>query len=119
MSYSVSNTREIALEQAIERHLTGTTSEAQGQGITEADPYPTGCYRIGYSSDFNADLSLDTAKFWAFLEATQSKALNRLKERSPADWQAKVLGQFDKLAKRKGVLHLLKKACPSTTRIFP
>lgn len=112
MSYSVSNTREIALEQAIERHLTGTTSETQVQGITDADLYPTGCYRIGHSSDFNAELSLDTAKFWAFLEATQSKALNRLKERSPADWQVKVLGQFDKLAKRKGVLHLLKKGLP-------
>jgi type I restriction enzyme R subunit len=103
----VSNTKEIALEQAIERHLTGTTTEALATGGNE-----TGSYRIGRPADFDAALALDTRLFWAFLESTQGKALDRLKDRNPVDWQAKILGQFDKLVKRKGVLHVLKKGLP-------
>ncbi|KIN76923.1 type I restriction endonuclease subunit R [Sulfitobacter mediterraneus] len=107
MNYTVSNTKEIALEQAIERHLTGTTTEDLKDGGVESGPY-----HIGRSTDFDAALALDTALFWEFLEATQGKALEKLKTRNPADWQAKILGQFDKLVKRKGVLHLLKKGLP-------
>lgn len=103
----VSNTREIALEQAIERHFTGATSEELAAGAAE-----TGPYRIGRPSDFDATLALDTRLFWEFLEATQGKALDKLKTRNPADWQAKILGQFDKLVTRKGVLHVLKKGLP-------
>jgi len=111
MSYAVSNTTEKALEQAIERHLAGTTTEAQVQGVTEGI-YGVGAYRIGHTADFDPALALDTLKFWAFLEATQAKALDKLQTRNPADWQAKILGQFDKLVKRKGILHLLKKGLP-------
>ena len=103
----VSNTKEIALEQAIERHLTGTTTEALATGSAE-----TGPYRIGRPADFDAALALDTRLFWEFLETTQGKALDKLKDRNPADWQAKILGQLDKLVKRKGVLHVLKKGLP-------
>lgn len=113
MSYAVSNTTEKALEQAIERSLAGTTTEAQKQGITEPAPYSLdAAYRIGHASDFDAELALDTAQFWAFLEATQAKALDKLKTRHPTDWQARILGQYDRLIKRKGVLHLLKKGLP-------
>ena len=107
MNYSVSNTKEIALEQAIERHLTGTTSEERA--VKDAS---TGPYRIGLPTDFDANLALDKAVFWEFLESTQGKALEKLKQRNPSDWQAKVLGQFDKLVTRKGLLHLLKKGLP-------
>lgn len=112
MSYAVSNTTEKALEQTIEKQLAGTTTEAQAQGITEAVAYGVGSYRIGHTADFDPALALDAVKFWEFLEATQSKALGKLKTRNPADWQAKILGQFDKLVKRKGILHLLKKGLP-------
>lgn len=112
MSYGVSNTTEKALEKAIEKHLAGTTTESQAQGITEAGAYGVGAYRIGHAADFDAALALDAEKFWAFLAATQSKALDKLKTRNPADWQAKILGQFDKLVKRKGILYLLKKGLP-------
>ncbi|PLW76679.1 type I restriction endonuclease subunit R [Cohaesibacter celericrescens] len=100
----VSNTKEIALEQAIERHLTGVTTEELANGGT-----PTGPWRIGRSADFDATLALDKALFWEFIDSSQGQALDKLKTRNPADWQAKILGQFDKLIKRKGLLHLLKK----------
>ncbi|MFA5679431.1 MAG: DEAD/DEAH box helicase family protein [Pseudomonas sp.] len=105
----VSNTKEIALEQAIERHLTGTTSE----GTAEAPaPYGLSPFRLGLPSDFDAALALDTRLFWEFLKTTQGKALDKLKARNPADWQAKILGQLDRLLKRRGLLHLLKKGLP-------
>ena len=100
----VSNTKEIALEQAIERYLAGASSEERNAGTT-----PTGPYRIGNPSDFDATHALDTALFWEFLETTQGKQLEKLKTRNPSDWQAKILGQFDKLVKRHGILHILKK----------
>lgn len=105
----VSNTKEIALEQAIERHLTGITREE----MTEAPaPYGPAPFRIGLSADFDAGMALDTRLFWAFLENTQSKALDKLKSRNPADWQAKILERFDRLIKKQGLLHLLKKGLP-------
>lgn len=107
MNHVGSNTKEIALEQAIERHLTGTTTEDFSAATTEAGPY-----RIGRPADFDAALALDTRLFWDFLEANQGTALEKLKSRHPSDWQAKILGQFDKLVKRKGVLHVLKKGLP-------
>jgi type I restriction enzyme R subunit len=66
----VSNTREIALEQAIQKHLTGhTTEELAGAPAPVGD----GPYRIGLPGDFNAQFALDTAMFWQFLETTQAK----------------------------------------------
>ena len=105
----VTNTKEIALEQAIEQHLTGVARERLAE-----PPMVRNCslFRLGYPEDFDAAMALDTRLFWEFLEATQVKALDKLKTRNPADWQAKILGQFDKLIKRKGVLHLLKKGLP-------
>jgi type I restriction enzyme R subunit len=102
----VSNTKEVALEQAIQKHLTGwTTEELAGQ------PAPVGShpYRIGLPGDFNAQYALDTVMFWQFLEETQGKELAKLQSRNPSDWQAKLLERFDRLIKKHGVLHLLKK----------
>jgi len=102
----VSNTREIALEQAIQKHLTGhTTEELAGQSA----PAGGGPYHIGLPSDFDAQYALDTAPFWQFLEATQGKELAKLQSRNPSDWQAKILERFDRLIKKHGLLHLLKK----------
>lgn len=103
----VSNTKEIALEQAIERGLAGITTEELAQG-----GQATGPFRIGKPSHFDPAMALDTHLFWQFLETTQCQALDKLKSRNPADWKAKVTGQFDKLVKRKGLLHVLKKGLP-------
>lgn len=102
----VSNTKEVALEQAIQRHLTGLTSEElAGQPAPESH----GPFRLGQPTDFDAEYALDTRLFWEFLETTQGKELAKLKERNPGDWQRKILERFDRLIKKNGVLHLLKK----------
>jgi type I restriction enzyme R subunit len=102
----VSNTREIALEQAIQKHLTGhTTEDMAGQPAPVGD----GPYRIGLPGDFNAQFALDTAMFWQFLHARQRKELAKLESRNPSDWQAKILERFDRMIKKNGLLHLLKK----------
>ena len=107
MNIAVSNTKEIALEQAIERRLCGVIKEELAAG--EKVPGP---FRMGRSSDFDAFLALDKAKFWEFLETTQPKDLDKLKHNNSADWQAKIAGQLDKLIKSKGLLHVLKKGLP-------
>ncbi len=79
----VSNTKEVALEQAIQKHLTGHTTE---QLAGQPAPVGDGPYRIGLSSDFNAQFALDTVMFWEFLQATQGKELAKLQSRNPSDW---------------------------------
>jgi type I restriction enzyme, R subunit len=102
----VSNTKEIALEQAIQKFLTGHTSEEVGE---QTPTFSVGRYRMGRPSDFDAKYAIDRAVFWQFLETTQGKELSKLRDRNPADWQAKVLERFDRLIKKEGLLHLLKK----------
>src|SRR6056297_628494 len=102
----VSNTKEIALEQAVQKHLTGfTTEELAGQ----PQPDSPGKFRIGLPENFDAPYALDTKLFWEFLEHTQHKELEKLKTRNPSDWDRKILERFDRMIKKHGVLHLLKK----------
>lgn len=102
----VSNTKEIALEQAIQKHLAGWTSEELDGHPQPVDPTK---YRIGSPADFDAQYAIDTKLFWEFLENTQGKELAKLKTRNPSDWERKILERFDRLIKKHGVLHLLKK----------
>lgn len=107
----LSNTKEIALEQAIERHLTGMIREdLSDQPFTTYNTKQL--FRLGDSDDFDATLAIDKRFFWEFLEATQSKELERFKSRNPVDWQAKILSQLDRQMKRYGLIHLLKKGLP-------
>jgi type I restriction enzyme R subunit len=102
----VSNTKELALEQAIQRHLTGTTTEDLAN---QPAPAEQSYFRFGQPSDFEAQYAIDTKLFWEFLETTQGKELAKLKDRSPVDWQRKILERIDRLVKKNGLLHLLKK----------
>lgn len=102
----VSNTKEIALEQAIQKHLTGQTTEELANGTL---PIGVCAYRLGRPGDFDARYAIDNAIFWQFLEATQCKELDKLRDRNPNDWQAKILERFDRIIKKEGLLHLLKK----------
>ncbi|QXP65786.1 type I restriction endonuclease subunit R [Polaribacter sp. AHE13PA] len=110
-----SQTNEQALESAIERTLTGTCIEAikkDGETINavneNAEIYRTGKgYYIGQPSNFNAQFAIDEQFFWSFLETTQKEELEKLQKQN--DWKLKILNRFDRMIKKYGVLHLLKK----------
>lgn len=106
----VSNTHEQALEAAIENQLTGTCLEAQKGIAEEGDlPFsPSHGYQLGLPQDFNAYYAIDSKRFWAFLAHTQHEQLEKLQKHG-GDWQLKVLERVDKLIKKYGLLHLLKK----------
>ena len=88
----VSKTNEEALEALIESHL--------------AD---VGAFQIGQPADYHAQFAVDTRFLWQFLEATQADELDKLKRNSAVDWQRKIIERFDRLIKKHGILHLLKK----------
>jgi len=106
----VSQTNEQALESAIEKYLTGTCLEER-KAIAEGGEVPFSQnhgYQLGLPDDFNAHYAIDTKRFWVFLENTQNEELEKL-QKSGDDWQRKVLERFDRLIKKYGLLHLLKK----------
>ena len=106
----VSQTNEQALEAAIEKALTGTCLEELKGQVREAAPdFGNKFYQIGYPSDFNMQYALDELFFWAFLEKTQEEELDKIKRNNPNDWQRKIYERFDRLIKKHGILHLLKK----------
>lgn len=66
-------------------------------------------YHIGNAATFNKQVALDEQFFWQFLQATQADELEKLQKHSPSDWQRKIVERFDRLMKKHGLLHLLKK----------
>ncbi|TXD83116.1 type I restriction endonuclease subunit R [Subsaximicrobium wynnwilliamsii] len=110
-----SKTNEQALEATIEKQLTGTTLEAiKAEGLTidgvneSGEMYPAGNgYFIGQAQNFNTQFAIDEAFFWQFLETTQKVELEKIKRQS--DWKLKILNRFDRMVKKYGILHLLKK----------
>lgn len=110
-----SQTNEQALEQAIEKHLTGICIEDikhQGFAIDalneNTEIYHTGKgYYIGQPSYFNAQFAIDEQFFWDFLQSTQKEELEKLQKQS--DWKLKILNRYDRLVKKYGILYLLKK----------
>lgn len=110
-----SKTNEQALEAAIEKILTGTClEELKGQGTSidsvneNAAFYRAGKgYYMGQPSNFNAQFAIDEHFFWEFLESTQKEELEKIQKQS--DWKLKILNRFDRMIKKYGVLHLLKK----------
>jgi len=105
----VSQTNEQALEAAIEKFLTGTCLEELKE-VKDGDvPFSQSHgYQIGYPQDFKAQYAIDDKFFWQFLQNTQADELEKL-QKSGADWQRKVLERYDRMAKKYGLLHLLKK----------
>lgn len=106
---------EQALESLIEKHLTGTSLEELSQNARLGNELNdtlslyrvANRYIIGYPNHFDKRYALDTERFWDFLETTQAKELDKLKVAS--DWKLKILERFDRLVKKHGILHLLKK----------
>lgn len=109
----VSQTNEQALEAAIEKHLTGVTTETYkaGDASETAENYAAtnNGFHIGLPEHFDKQYAIDTHFFWQFLETTQEQELAKLKKYNPNDWQRKILERYDRLIKKHGILHLLKK----------
>lgn len=112
---TTSQTNEQALESAIETKLTGTSIEAiKKSGATidavneDGETYRAGNgYYLGQSHHFNSQFAIDEHFFWQFLENTQKEELEKLQTQS--DWKLKILNRFDRMIKKYGVLHLLRK----------
>jgi type I restriction enzyme, R subunit len=114
-----SKTNEQALEAAIEKALTGACQEElESNSNTVDEQMPTaagaaGLYRasngfyMGHAGDFNAQYAIDEERFWHFLESTQHKELDKLKH--APDYKLKILNRLDRLAKKYGILRLLRK----------
>jgi type I restriction enzyme R subunit len=119
-----SQTDEQALESAIEKILTGTClEELKISGVTvdavneNGEVYRTGKgYYIGQPNNFNARFAIDEHFFWNFLESTQKEELDKLQKQS--DWKLKILNRFDRMIKKYGVLHLLRKGLEVDDAIF-
>ena len=109
----VSKTNEQALEAAIQRALTGTNIESPASdGIAETPAdyvVANNGFKLGLPTDFNAQFAIDEKFFWQFITSTQEDELEKIKRNSPSDWQRKLLERFDRLIKKHGILHLLKK----------
>jgi len=108
----VSQTNEQALENLIQKHLTGTTLKELNTELKETTTdynNQNQLYQHGHAKDFNPQYALDTRLFWQFLHNSQKKSLDTLKQRHPNDWQQKIQQRFDRLIKKYGIIHLLKK----------
>lgn len=105
------NTNEAALEAAIQLALTGTTIEAF-TGVQEPSTQylKQGDYYISHRQDYDATYAIDKTRFWDFLEETQEEELNKLKRSN--DWQLKILQRLDRIIKKHGIIHVLKKGLP-------
>jgi len=109
-----SQTNEQALESSIEKTLTGITSEElKAKGITREIAEEAGSYGgnngffIGDSKDYNAKYAIDEVRFWNFLETTQKKELEKIQRQS--DWKLKILERLNRMIKKYGLLHILRK----------
>ena len=103
----VSDTREIAFEQTIEKHLVGFTSEEihSNPELSEI----SGSWIIAKPDHFNPQYALDTQGLEHFLDSTQPDEMNRLRQLHPVNWREMILERFDKGIKKNGILYVLKK----------
>ena len=106
----VSKTNEQALESLIEKYLTGSCLEdiKIHEECEKSVAYGSSKhFTMGFSDNFDAQFAIDKRLFWQFLESNQATELDKL--RKHPDWQRKILERFDRLIKKHGILHLLKK----------
>ncbi|PWV49574.1 type I restriction endonuclease subunit R [Chitinophaga sp. S165] len=105
-----SQTNELALEEAIEKRLTGTVSGKSNPNEVAEDAahYRSGHgFYVGYPHEFDARYAVDKARLWDFLQNTQQEELAKLQKQG--DWQLKILERIDRIIKKYGVLRLLRK----------
>ena len=86
--------------------MVSETNEKAFEDLIE-EAFLSAGYTQGSNRDFDAELALDTEQLWAFLEATQSTELDKLRVR--ANWQRIVLERLSRKVKKDGILTVLKK----------
>ena len=65
-------------------------------------------YRESFNRTYNKALAIDTHALFEFLETTQEKATNRLKEIYKANYHNKVLERLDNELKARGSIDVIK-----------
>ncbi len=110
----VSKTNEQALEALIEKTLTGTCLEelrekgVNGDVADEAAFYRSANgYWLGLPDDFNKEYALDERRFWHFLNETQAEELDKIK--GQPQWELKIIQRLNRMIKKYGVIHILRK----------
>lgn len=106
-----SNTTEQALENLIQKALTGYSIEeltADDCNLAEGDhPYLAGKgYYIGLPDHFDMEFAVDEVRFWHFIRTSQPTAFAKLKK--TADYRRRVMTLLDRKIKKYGILHVLK-----------
>lgn len=110
------DTSEKALEALIVRHLTGV-AEAEPVAGTTAGPtlgealpvYAPGGYVLGHASDYNRDVAVDVVQLLAFLQATQSKAVEALELARDGIKRTQFLHRIQGEIAKRGVVDVLRK----------
>jgi len=83
------------------------TNERALEDCIEAALIERSRYEKGNPADFDREFAIDREKFWRFLETTQPKELEKLKDRP--NWQRLILERLDRKIKKDGILSVLKK----------
>lgn len=87
--------------------MVSQTNERALEDCIEATLVEGSRYEKGNPADFDRQFALDLDKFWRFLETTQPKELEKLKDRP--NWQRLILERLDRKLKKDGILSVLKK----------
>lgn len=65
-------------------------------------------YREGFNKDYKKELALDTSCLFSFLETSQEKAMNKLKEIYKTNYKSKVLSNIVENLRTRGAIDVLK-----------
>ena len=108
-----SNTSEQALENLIQKALTGYSIEELKQNRTDgtisepANDYLKGQgYYIGFPHHFDMQFAIDEVRLWHFIETSQPEELEKIKKSQ--DYRLKFITLLDRKIKKYGILNLLK-----------
>ena len=106
------DTTERGLESLIVAHLTGQPSGASATGRAigqEPEPYAAGPYILGDPADYDRVHAVDTRQLFAFLEATQPLAVEKLNLGAPGPSQEVFLNRLKGQIAARGVVDVLRK----------
>lgn len=107
-----SNTTEQALENLIQKTLTGySIDELKQEGVSESGENSEGYlagkgYYIGFPDHFDMQFAVDQIRLWHFLQTSQPEEFAKLQK--TADYRQRFLTVLDRKIRKYGILHVLK-----------